>query len=93
MGAYLAAGLPNGTGSTTAVRYGAVYENYTSSGAFQGIDTTSTFEVNTTARAIQARYDTFDLSRCSPVYGASDTVMPASVNTLIALYLGRPSEV
>lgn len=89
MGAYLTAGLPNGTGSTTAVRYGAVYENYTSSGAFQGIDTTSVFEVNTTARAVQARYDTFDLSLCSPVYGASDTVMPASVNTLIALYLGR----
>ena len=31
----------------------------------------------------------FNASRCSEVYGSSDTVMPVSVNISIAIYLGR----
>lgn len=30
-----------------------------------------------------------DLSRASAVFGASNTVMPASVNVIMGLYLGR----
>ena len=35
----------------------------------------------------------FAASRVSPVYGASDTVMPASFDVPVALYLGSPAEV
>ena len=35
----------------------------------------------------------FKASRSSGVYGASATVMPASAETLIALYLGHPAQV
>lgn len=34
-----------------------------------------------------------DASRSNAIYGSSDTVMPASVETPIALYLGRPTEI
>lgn len=32
----------------------------------------------------------FKASLCNPSYGASDTVMPSSVNIPVILYLGRP---
>jgi len=32
---------------------------------------------------------TFDASRCNEQYGSSDTVMPASVDMVVGLYLGR----
>ena len=32
----------------------------------------------------------FKASLCNPSYGASDTVMPPSVNVPMILYLGRP---
>lgn len=35
----------------------------------------------------------FDASRCSSIYGTSDTVMPPSVNQPVILYLGRPAQV
>ena len=34
-----------------------------------------------------------DLSRGSDIYGNSDTVMPASINQPVCLYLGRPAQV
>lgn len=33
----------------------------------------------------------FNASRCSDIYGASETVMPESVNIPIAIYLGTSS--
>ena len=33
----------------------------------------------------------FNASRCSDIYGASETVMPESVNVPIAIYLGTSS--
>ncbi len=35
----------------------------------------------------------FDASRCSSIYGTSDTVMPPSINQPVCLYLGRPAQV
>ena len=35
----------------------------------------------------------FDASRSSPIYGSSDAVMPASVESVVALYLGSPAHV
>ena len=35
----------------------------------------------------------FDASRCSSIYGTSDTVMPPSINQPSILYLGRPAQV
>ncbi|RHH23401.1 hypothetical protein [Desulfovibrio legallii] len=35
----------------------------------------------------------FDASRCSSIYGTSDTVMPPSINQPVILYLGRPAQV
>ena len=34
---------------------------------------------------------TFDASLCSSIYGRANTVMPASVNQPVILYLGRPT--
>ena len=34
-----------------------------------------------------------DASRSNPIFGLSDTVMPESYDTPIALYLGSPAEV
>ena len=35
----------------------------------------------------------FDASRCSSIYGTSDTVMPPSINQPVILYLGRSAQV
>ena len=35
----------------------------------------------------------FDLSRANPIHGRSNTVMPASVDTLVGIYLGCSSEI
>ena len=63
-------------------------------GAFQ-------VQIEETGQALQTTIDPtnnlssilFDASRCSPVYGAADTIMPESVNVTAGLYLGRPSDV
>ena len=89
VGRYNVPGLPNGTGATTAVRYGAVHEIGTESGAFEAVDTATTFEVTTFVHSTNSRYATFNLSRCSSVFGASDTVMPASSDIITGIYLGR----
>ena len=87
-GRYNAAGLPdfigsfsirpssNGNESST----GAVWSKYGTTMQRTGIDTSATLE--------QFVY-TVQPSRYSSIYAASNTVMPASADVVIGLYLGR----
>ena len=87
-GAYLVAGAPGISGWSAVGGWQGV--NAVPLGAFQ-------VQIEETGQALQTTIDPtnnlasilFDASLCSPVYGASDTVMPASVNIVSGLYLGR----
>lgn len=83
-GAWNAPGLPNVTGS-----FGGVTFTGYPTGAFTGGIATgfaSTAQMNAERQIV-----TLDASRVSPVYGASATVMPPSVNIPVIFYLGRPA--
>ena len=83
-GAWNAPGLPNVTGS-----FGGVSFTGYPTGAFTGGIATgfaSTAQMNAERQIV-----TLDASRVSPVYGASATVMPPSVNIPVIFYLGRPA--
>ena len=62
-------------------------------GAFAVPDQVET--VTYSDKVVSSGYDgfTFKASRSSSEYGASNTVMPASVDMSVGLYLGRPAEV
>ena len=87
-GAYLVAGVPGISGWSAVGGWQGV--NAVPLGAFQ-------VQIEETGQALQTTIDPtnnlssilFDASLCSPVYGASGTVMPASVNIVSGLYLGR----
>ena len=83
-GAWNAPGLPNVTGS-----FGGINFTGYPTGAFTGGIATgfaSTAQMNAERQIV-----TLDASRVSPVYGASATVMPPSVNIPVIFYLGRPA--
>ena len=88
-GRYNMPGIPDITGYVRAAQ-GPFYEF---SGAFRGGYVN---RVNQPASAVPGdKYEDFHFaaSRISAVYGASTTVMPPSVEALIALYLGRSAQV
>ena len=58
-------------------------------GAFRFINGASYGQLSPTNTNIYS-FD-FAASRCSSIYGNSDTVMPASVNLPVCFYLGRPA--
>lgn len=82
MGKFNVAGLPGITGSiedtgTSIINGSGAFRSFYSSGHWEG----SVIENGTDS------FD-FDASRSSAIYGASDTVMPESVDVTMALYLG-----
>ena len=83
-GAWNAPGLPNVTGS-----FGGVNFTGYPTGAFTG--GTATAFASTAQMNAERQIVTLDASRVSPVYGASATVMPPSVNIPVIFYLGRPA--
>ncbi len=83
-GAWNAPGLPNVTGS-----FGGVQFTGYPTGAFTG--GTATAFASTAQMNAERQIVTLDASRVSPVYGASATVMPPSVNIPVIFYLGRPA--
>lgn len=86
-GTHNAAGIPNATGAFPTGAY------------FYPEDATKVFFSSTLTSprpdggSEQTARVEMDLSRASDVYGGSDTVMPASINQPVCLYLGRPAQV
>lgn len=89
-GATNPAGLPALTGEASWTR-GAGGEPATtnSAGAFR-VTLAGSTTTNAVSGAGDVRLD-FDASWSNPIYGASPTVMPASVNLPVILYLGIPA--
>lgn len=82
-GGYNKPGIPNISGAVNADgSYGSG-----SSGAFYRSGTSEA----PNGQNRQAAMTYMDASRSSSIYGASPTVMPASVNQPVCLYLGRPA--
>ncbi len=89
IGQYNEAGLPNimGAWSNVWTLTGAVQ-----SGAIVGISGEYSNSLPPGSVATVTSY-TVDASRSSAIYGANSTVMPASADMVISLYLGRPAEI
>ena len=88
-GATNPAGLPALTGEASWTR-GAGGEPATtnSAGAFR-VTLAGSTTTNAVSGAGDVRLD-FDASWSNPIYGASPTVMPVSVNFPVCIYLGLP---
>lgn len=67
--------------------------NESFAGAFYVQDISLLAGQHPTSAPINSSNFRFAASRASHVYGASDTVMPASFEAPVALYLGRSAEV
>ena len=86
-GAYNAPGLPGITGSVNVYNASTQENNFTTGAFFTGniaVSNRSTMS-GTGDRFLQ---ENFDASRSSKIYGASSSVMPASVDLVCAIYLG-----
>ncbi len=88
-GKYNKPGLPDITGGVHTG--GGSNDGFT--GAFYGQDISLIAGQHPTSVPINSSNFHFAASRATQTYGASDTVMPASVETPVALYLGRSTEV
>ena len=87
-GAYLAAGAPEIYGTLENVMVGVDWKGMGAlSAQREGVSQTYG---NTTSPALRV---TLSAAGGNNLYGASDTIMPASVNTLISIYLGRASDI
>lgn len=90
-GGYLAAGLPNITGSVKLANSTiGVGPRYFATGAFsQGSNFTSGIVTATTTEQLSLL--DFSAASSNAVYGASTTVQPPSVQYVRAMYLGKPN--
>ena len=88
-GKYNEPGVPDITGGVHTG--GGSNDSFT--GAFYGQDVSLITGQHPTSASTNSSNIFFAASRVSPVYGASDTVMPASFDVPVALYLGRPAEI
>ena len=88
-GKYNEPGAPDITGGVHTG--GGSNDSFT--GAFYGQDVSLITGQHPTSAPTNSSNIFFAASRVSPVYGASDTVMPASFDVPVALYLGSPAEV
>ena len=84
-GQYVAPGLPNILGNLHQFAHG------NASAATDGAFRTTYTSANGGTAGSGLSYDvtTFDASRCSVLYGNSDSVMPASINIYVIIYLGK----
>ena len=85
-GKHNAAGLPNVTGRASGFQMTAT------AGALSFVAGGNNLVYN--IESVVAMYNlSVDASRSNPIYGLSDTVMPASAETPVALYLGNTAKV
>ena len=90
MGRYNMPGLPGATGIVMSM---SGYE-VPSGGSGVFYNTTDDILPYTRGPKMSGTTSTlFDLSRANPIHGRSNTVMPASVDTLVGIYLGCSSEI
>ena len=91
-GWYNVAGLPNITGrlqggDTSGV---TIWAHHLDNGALSSIMNTKSYA--SPAESVSEYYDIeINASRSNIIFGTSDTVMPASVDIVSGLYLGRTS--
>lgn len=93
-GKFNAAGLPDISGYVVNVAAQIDYTDGLSvGGAFAVPEQVET--VTYSDKQVSNGHDgfTFKASRSAGEYGASDTVMPASINTILGIYLGQTSQV
>ena len=91
-GKYNKPGLPDITGKMFGLRRMDQIKNESSTSALDW--NAYDMSMAATQAAVSTPSDiSFKASRANKTYGASTTVMPASVETPVALYLGRPAEV
>lgn len=91
-GAYNAAGLPGATGRLLCE--GGLWGLYTPGDGTGVVFADSTGGIWGFQGGPQSNFASginIDLSRASAVFGASNTVMPASADITVGLYLGRQS--
>ena len=79
------AGLPNITGELTQFVHGNLSTN--TSGAFRTTYTSTSAPNVGEGHSYDAT--TFDASRCTEIYGNSNTVIPNSIDISIIIYLGK----
>ena len=85
-GAYNRPGLPNVTGRA------AGFQMTATGGALSFVAGGNNLVYN--MESVVAMYNlSVDASRSNPIYGLADTVMPASAEAPVALYLGRSAKV
>ena len=87
-GRYNVSGIPDVTGGWASLSY----EGQGTYGAFSHEDTVNSSSAPG-GQVIKVRTFAFAASRSSAQYGAQSTVMPASADMPIGLYLGRPAEI
>ncbi len=94
-GKYNVPGVPNITGETIGYTFGASSGYvHLPTGAYGDTGTGNEYGfMAISGEQHTGEYGTFDASRCSVVYGSSDSVMPASADIPIALYLGNPAQI
>lgn len=83
-GTHNAAGIPNATGAFPS-------GGYLDSGYITGVFFATSNNSRPDGGNVRTQNIAIDLSRASNVYGGSDTVMPASINQPIIIYLGIPA--
>ena len=96
-GTYKAEGLPNIEGITSALRNNATIGFARSTGVFDCSPVRKNTEgllggtFNNVSSATGSIVETFDASRCSPIYGNSSQVTPETFTVLVGVYAGAYS--
>lgn len=94
-GKYNKPGVPNVTGETIGYTYGATSGYvHLPQGAYDNVGTGAEYGyMMVGGQQHVGHYEIFDASRCSAIYGGSDSIMPPSFEMPVALYLGRSAKV
>ena len=90
-GKYNQPGIPNVTGETIGYTFGATSGYvHLPNGAYENVGTGAEYGyMMDSGQQHVGYYEIFNASLCSAIYGGSDSVMPASAEIPVALYLGR----
>ena len=85
MGKFTAAGLPDLEGKM----YSGTYNDYTTSGAFYTPGLPHLIHTLSGGSNFGGEFFYFKASRYNAIFGSCNTVIPASVDAVVGLYLGR----
>ena len=87
--------MPNVTGETIGYTYGATSGYvHLPQGAYDNVGTGAEYGyMMVGGQQHVGYYEIFDASRCSAIYGGSDSIMSPSFEMPVTLYLGRSAKV